>query len=139
MHSDHKVYPSRQLRRQIFPALMVLMTVWGCGGEHRARQGHVAGTVTLNGAALTSGQVSFFSAESGIGGMSPINGEGHYEINGLNAPGDYQITVTPQEPTPGGPAVPPSDLPAKYSSATTSGLSFSLKPGNNTFPIELKK
>jgi len=93
----------------------------------------------LNKKLLTSGQVSFFSAETGSGGTSPVNESGTYDIQRLAAPGNYVVTVTGPEPIPGGPPVPRSEIPAKYASAETSGLQFSLKPNDNTFDIDLKK
>lgn len=144
MKVDHQMFiqfgvrAAGQIQWGVLWGCAVLSVALGCSRTHQAAESRVSGAVTLNGTALTSGQVSFFSGESGTGGMATLNGEGHYEIKGL-APGNYEITVTPQEPIPNGPPVPPSDLPGKYASATTSGLSFSLKPGSNTFNLELKK
>ena len=126
-------------RRDILLGLSTLILWGGCGRQQRHAEGQVSGTVMLNGSPLTSGQVIFFTAETGSSGMAQVDESGHYEIRDLAAPGEYTVTVTGQEPMPDGPPVPPSKIPAKYESASTSGLTLSLKPGANTFDIDLKE
>ena len=129
-------------------ALMItsaaVATLAGCGSEFGAT---VSGVVTLDGNPLTPGQVTF--APSGPGSLpatSKLESDGSFELltqkkPGL-APGTYKVAVQAFRP----PDVPkgqrtftPSEplVPEKYLSVKTSGLEFTVEPGNNTIDIPL--
>lgn len=119
---------------------LTLIAGWGCGSGHSVRdQSEVSGKVTLNGAPLTSGSVSVYSEKTGSGGICPLDGAGHYRIKNLIAPEVYAVTIIGPEQVPDAPPPPPSEIPQKYQSSSTSGLSVQITSGKNTFDISLEK
>jgi len=133
--------------------LGLLLAAVGCEGS-----ASVSGKVTLNGQPVNGGAVTFYGAGGRQEG-SWIDPEGNYAI--AKAPvGDVKVTVVsskagqppklpkeraaPQHPggqEGGGGAAPagkPVVVPDKYKDPERSGLTFTLKPGPQTIPIELK-
>lgn len=124
----------------IFALMLTVAVSAGCGRGSSAReQGEVTGKVTLNGVPLTNGSVNFYSSNSGAGALCPLDESGSYRIKYLNAPDTYTVTLLGPEQIPGQPAPPPSEIPTKYQSSSTSGLTVELKQGRNTFDISLEK
>jgi hypothetical protein len=118
------------------------LVVAGCG----KRMGEVTGTVTYQGKALPSGQVTFFGADKQVIGGSSIT-EGKYKVPQV-PPGPVKITVTTTPPP--SPMVknaprpegmpPPLDsiaIPPKYGNPEQSGLTYEVKPGSQEHPIDL--
>lgn len=104
----------------------------------------VSGKVTLDGKPLTKGGVSFY-ASGAAAASGQIDASGNYTLStgtekGLQ-PGNYQVTIVANETilpidqfaSP----VPKLITPAKYSNATTSGLTAEVKRGKNTFDFNL--
>jgi hypothetical protein len=113
----------------------------GCGGP-----GTVSGKVSLDGAPLPGGLVSFHDSE-GQTRSGGISREGTYSVSNI-APGKTQVSVLTlgerrglREPEDGkravnslGPYVP---IPAKYLDKEQSGLSLQVKTGRQQFEIQL--
>ena len=100
----------------------------------------VTGRVTMNGAPLPGGKVTFVYQN----GKTPpattlIQGDGRYTLLNL-AEGEVKIAVEGQ----GRPSVarkedpPPVKVPAKYSQAPASGLTYTIVKGKQTKDLELK-
>jgi hypothetical protein len=127
---------------------LVVLALIGCASKN---EGVVSGTVTYQGKALTMGTVSFLDSSNQWLASSRINKKGQYEIQSKVPAGPVKITVTTpgsskaggRGPNPGAknklgepfPQVIP--IPAKYSSADSSGLTYTVKPGENNFDIDL--
>jgi hypothetical protein len=135
----------------------------GCGPNYKARA-IVKGKVSINGKALTVGNVMFYGANNMVG-QAPISKEGTYVMN--DAPlGAVNITVTVPKGPPGGIArmkgfgkdtksVDPEGsgksisimgdmpsiivpIPDRFSNVDTSGLTFTVVRGEQTVDIDLK-
>ena len=136
---------SPQRRRPL--VFLVVLAVIGCANKN---EGAVSGTVMYQGKPLPMGTVSFLDSSNQWLASAPIN-KGKYEIRGKVPVGPIKITVTtPGSSKAGGrppnvraknklgepfPQVIP--IPAKYSSADSSGLTYTVKPGENKFDIDL--
>jgi hypothetical protein len=117
----------------------------GCGGPFDAA---VSGVVTLDGVAVPGGTVTFNPVQGGPAAYARIDEDGAYTVQtgseaGLPS-GEYQVTVSANEPptteqiSRGGP--PPSGKPITplwYRLKDTSGLRFTVQPGNNEFDLKL--
>jgi hypothetical protein len=125
--------------------LTSLVNLVGCGGPFDSK---VSGKVTLNGASLARGVVTYVPVSGGPAAYAPIDDDGTYVIHtgreaGLPS-GDYQVTVAANEPSAerqtskGGPP-PPGKLitPTWYRAKETSGLKFTVQPGKNEINLEL--
>jgi len=130
----------------LFVALAPVLLA-GCG----ASTGNVSGTVTLNGNPVNHAVVSFVSPDGAI--QSAItDASGKYTLEGVKA-GPNQVTVRTDEGGEetrtvkklGGPkqavaaaaAAGRTLVPAKYAETTTSGLTLTVKSGQNTYDIPL--
>jgi hypothetical protein len=129
-------------------ALVCLFLTCGCGmGDKRAA---ISGKVTLDGAAIESGSITFQPSE---GTQSPSAGtaitQGSYQIPRAQGPlpGVYRVEITAQRKTgnkiaAGSPA-PPGTLvdevvevvPARYNAQST--LRSEVRPGNNPLDFNL--
>jgi hypothetical protein len=118
----------------------------GCGPTGGAAT--VSGKVTLDGASLTKGTVTFHDAQTGALANGEIGPDGRYELmtagqRGLS-PGEYRVTVTAADLPKLDQSTRPSQnlpkllVPAKYTAQETSGLSYTVKPGSNAYDIPLK-
>lgn len=130
---------------------LVVFVAAGCGRPPR-----VAGSVTVNGAPLPAGRVTFLCDGAGKPAISSeISPDGTYEI--LSPPaGRARISVQTFAPRPKPPAgVDPGTgidysvgwedtgpyvpIPERYHSPQTSGLVYEIRPGDQTFDITLEK
>jgi hypothetical protein len=119
----------------------------GCGsGEVRGR---IAGKITFQGTPLSEGLVFFSNNDKGIHMSGDVKADGAYEIitaKGAGLPlGVYQVCVRPPlEPLPTGAmlAAPKPkkhpNIPEKYRAYETSGLTLTVKDGNNPFDIDMR-
>jgi hypothetical protein len=116
--------------RNIVNIVSILLLLWavslaGCGGHDST----VSGKVTLNGAALDRGTVTFHPDGGGAAAMGTVQPGGQYSIatgrEGGLKPGDYTVTVFANEAPPEGNAevVPKALTPVIYSDKSTSPLS----------------
>jgi hypothetical protein len=127
----------RRLRTTIAVSLLVV-TLAGCGGSGTATE--VTGTVKMNGAPLPGGKVTFVYADGKTNPATTIiQQDGKYTLV-LPPEGAVKIAVEGQ----GRPSVvqkgapPPTKIPAKYTQAQSSGLTYTIIKGKQTKDLELK-
>lgn len=131
----------------LFLALLVPLT-GGCGS---GGTGTVSGKITVNGQPLARGMITFLSD---VGKQDSFNAsieKGEYKTDPIPA-GKARINITGAMIAPaaaegkGGNDLQPApvraaktpEVPAKYGSWETSGLSIDVKRGENTFSMDLK-
>lgn len=132
--------PSRRLALAAVFAAVSTMTIGGCGSSFESS---VSGKVTLGGAPLTKGSVSFHPVVSGPVAIASIASDGSYTIKtgtkvGLT-PGDYVVTVTATDPPPAGQEELPGTLltPEEYGDVKRSPLKHTVKAGSNTIHLDV--
>ena len=111
------------------------MAIAGCGRSDLPELGDVEGTVTLDGAPLPNAAIGFYPLSGGRQALAIIGPDGHYEltfVDGVSGAktGVNAVTVF----WPDG-STPTARIPDKYNSK--SELEFEVKPGRNTFDIEM--
>ena len=125
--------------KRILAAAALALAV-GCGSGKPT--GKVSGTVLLQGKPLTRGTVNFLMKEKGIGAEAPIDATGKYAFATPLEAGTYAVSVTPPPPEPVPPGTRPAkvaaEIPAKFREPTSSGLTFTVKSGANTYDIVLE-
>ena len=134
-----------RLARACALAGAALVLVAGCGG----RTGDLAGKVTFKDKALHQGTVSVAAADGSILN-AVIQDDGTYAVAGVPV-GEAKVGVNSPDPRTVKTAqrkkdekAPPPDtsrwfaIPEKYADARQSGLATDVKPGRNTFDIDLK-
>ena len=133
-----------------WPAVLLgILAIWmvGCGKDKMI--GRVFGKVTFQGQPVSEGLILFVDREQGIHMSAKIGPDGSYELKlaedyGLPV-GTYRVLVTPpliegSEIGPLGPrpkTVIYDNLPTKYRNQQTSGLSLTVKEGDNQFDIDM--
>jgi hypothetical protein len=133
----------RCLRAFRFPmlAVMACLLLPGCGDG--VRKGQVAGTLTLQGKPVTQGSVVFFREAGVPAGVADLNSAGEFQLREPLPVGTYlvafhfddgEVAGAPESSQ----AVPKPQVPAKYWSETTSGLTVTVAPGDNRFPLEMQ-
>jgi len=117
--------------------LLFCLVLSGC-----SNWGTVTGMVTLDEKPLAKGLLVFNPKDSGAPGYGEIT-NGRYRVHtGVDEgvkPGEYIVTVSAT-------TIPDEDkgerainlAPEKYANPTTSGLTFKVEPGSNSFNIKLK-
>lgn len=126
--------------------LAILAAVWGLwalpgcggGGPTKVPLMSVKGTVTLSGAPLTEGTVSFSSSATGNGAIAHLGPEGKFVVTGGIVAGDYKVVITPPTPTPDNPEPKKSDIPDKYRNEATTDLTAKITTGANDLKFDLK-
>jgi hypothetical protein len=119
----------------------------GCDKEEV--RGRIAGTVIFQGKAVSEGLVLFRNIDKGVNMNATLKPDGSYEIitaKGLGLPlGVYRVSVCPPPLDPDtGRFIPASkmkpypNIPQKYRSFETSGLTLEVKEGDNSFDINMK-
>ena len=86
----------------------------------------VQGKITLQGAPLAAGTITFVKNALKVQGV--IAADGTYQVEGLQ-PGEYAVSIQ---------GVKPNAVPAKYADADKSGLAVTIVNGKQTYDIELK-
>ena len=152
----------------IYAALAVTALVCGTGcgggGGYSGPVGTVTGSIKLGGKPVPDGTSVTFIGDAGHTASGKVSGGGSYQLSTIANDsksdaipvGKYRVCVTSPstaqtmtdaeydkmmtESASGGAAAkaPPSAIPAKYQTTTTSQLSFEIKEGPNTIDIELK-
>jgi hypothetical protein len=124
----------------------LLAGVVGCGGS--GSEATVEGMVTLDGAPVPAGSISFVPSAGGTQAYAMSDESGNYEAYtgrkpGLR-PGEYKVTVVarqkPQvnQTEAGGPAAAGESItPRWYASPETTSLAISVEPGANDINLEL--
>jgi hypothetical protein len=130
-----------------------LSIVFGCGSaEELPETASVRGSVTLRGQPLLGGTITFQpqQIEQGNPGYADVQPDGTYRVTTYRANdgavlGPHTVTVEvfpgqrggPESGLPGSESKLPSPIPARYRDPAKSPLKFEVKPGDNSFPIEL--
>lgn len=155
----HKIFMMNQ-PKQVFMSGLVLATMClvGCGGGSTLPEGDtgiVTGKVTFNGKAVPEGTaIVFLHKDKGITASSAIAADGSYALRMRRKDeiltGDYQIGITPptveltaaeEEAVNSGKELPEKEwpeIPKKYRNPETSGVTFTVKSGENTFDLDMK-
>jgi hypothetical protein len=129
---------------------VVCLALSGCNsGEARGR---VAGKVTSQGQAVPEGIVVFSNDDKGIHLNAKLKSDGSYEIitakgAGLSV-GTYRISICPPLPELAPIAVAANaarsetkayaNIPTRYRDSKTSGLTMTVKEGDNRFDIAMQ-
>lgn len=114
---------------------LVALAILGCGRD-LPELGRVQGTVTLDGKPLPGVAVGFYPLSGGRQALAIADQEGKYDltfVHGVSGAqtGPNEVTVFwPDETTPA------ASIPARYNKE--SDLKFDVKPGKNTFDIEME-
>ena len=128
---------------QITAVCILVVGTVGC--SKGSPTGTVSGKVTYSGQPVEEGQVQFISTNGAAVGT--LNADGTYSLrtqDGGDIPtGEYNVSVGPIIPdgVNGGDPPPPKDpknIPKKFRSVATSGLSRTINEGHNEHDIELK-
>jgi len=150
------VVPVRRTVGLAFWITVLSMLVAGCG----ASRGRISGKVSYQGKPLTAGTVFFQPTQGGKDAAalsSGIGKDGAYQIKNIPL-GEYKVYVrTPKAdfkmPIPGGKAPASSadtmpgkgdssasvvEVPEKYGKPDSSGLTYTVKKGDQPFDIDLK-
>jgi hypothetical protein len=114
----------------------------GCDAKQRDAVSAIAGKVTFQGKPVTTGKVSFSSVATGTGAIAILDETGTYRLATPIKVGEYQVAVLPPDPpSPMAMAqnakLSVSPVPAKFRSAASSGLTTTVKPGQNTADFAL--
>lgn len=155
-----------QMKHSLLAIATLLTITTGCGpsGPETPAVTPVSGTATLNGEPLGGAVIAFSPVSGGRGASAITNDDGTFEATSFSkgdglVPGQYGITVTkyPQGPESYGaagdmesdeytgedvtPDDPENELPAKYESAETSGLTVNVEAGSpiSDFNIALEE
>lgn len=139
--------------------LLTASLLVGCSSDFDyGPTGTVSGRLTMNGKPLKAGtQVVFMHPEKGYAAFGSTDPEGKFQItswNDGNLPvGPYRVMIQPPageiNPDTATPeqlldnpelaeAVPEAEFPFKYRQTSTSGLSYNVEQGPNTFEIDLE-
>lgn len=145
----HRYYQIRYTPLNCILLMTVLsaITMTGCGsGVSETPRGDISGKVTFQETPVTDGTVNFFSGKTGIAAGAKLDSEGTFSIPDGIEIGTYTITITPpyvEEP----PGLSPAEskpkefkeIPEKYRSGETSGLTAEVKSGANHFEFDMVK
>ncbi len=129
-------------------ACLTLWLVTGCGPAPKPT-GTLQGKLTLDSAPVKDAKIQIHHSTSGESAVAVVSGDGSFTFPQPVGIGDYKVCVIPVFEAPvagadGGkpiPVKPPErkDIPDKYRQTTSSGLTTSVKAGENTFNVEMKK
>jgi hypothetical protein len=121
----------------------------GCTGGTKAPTGTIKGKLTYKGSPVPNGTVVQFSGGRG-GGNGTVTADGTFTVQGIEV-GKYQVSVAPPPAFPSDPraameaslkATPAGGetkaVPEKYLRPETSGETFEVKAGANTFSLDMK-
>jgi hypothetical protein len=128
------VSPSVRLGRPLL--LVVVALAAGCSGG----TGSISGRVTLKGAPLPAGLISFHSQVGNREVCNAIIRDGAYSLDSVPA-GKAVVTVRAIQANPKGDTTRASSsmvsVPARYADPGKSGLSLTVQAGSQDFPVEL--
>jgi hypothetical protein len=109
---------------RLIPALAACLALLFSTSFARAGDGKISGTVTFKGKSVEAAKV-VFHLENGEFVGAKIKEDGTYSLSRVPA-GAWKITIEGK------------DVPAKYASEETSGLTFTVKEGSSKLDIELR-
>ena len=121
-----------------------LLLAVGCGGGMAQVKGKVKFKDGSDVGVLAGYTVTFESEDAKSSSIGEIGPDGSFQLSTLGQndgapPGKYRVVITP--PGSSDPERPPpkSQIPAKYHSFETSGLTAEIKPGRNTIELEVER
>lgn len=127
--------------------LLVAIGAVGCG-KKGPQLSPISGRVTFQGKPVAAGLVRFSNSEGPIDILATIETDGRYKVDmaqGEGLPeGRYSVAVMPPRvnspigATTAPPQIPCPDIPDKYRKPSTSGLTLTVKPGDNPFDIAMQ-
>jgi hypothetical protein len=130
--------------RRCWLPLLVIPLLTSCGGSTAPVNGRVKFKDASDVAVLAGYEVAFEPGEGKTSAVGHIGPDGTFKLSTFGAddgavPGRYRVAITP--PTSADPDKPPQkpQLPAKYASFDTSGLTVEVKPGRNDVELELDR
>jgi hypothetical protein len=115
--------------------------VTGCRGD-RPAAGKLYGKVTYRSQPLTDAEIHLRCRETGVNASAPLDTDGRYSVAYPVRVGTYQVTIIPPPvyAVPGQPPPTPREnpnIPKKYRSEGTSGLTVTVKEGKNEFNVDM--
>lgn len=136
-----------------------VITLLGCGGDGipDVPRGTVTGKVTFDGGPIPEGSSIVFSSDGGTGipASSSVGSDGSFRLRAKNSfdipTGIYQISISP--PTPKQMTeedamdasikgtisdIQFKEIPNEYRNPVTSGETFEVKEGENTYTLDMK-
>ena len=137
----------RAFTLSVLVALALAPIVAGCGrGEVLGR---ITGKVTFQGEPVSEGIILFRNKPKAIYMTADLKPDGTYVVRRASGeglpPGDYEVMIQPPlEDAPMGPALEPPkikpypNIPQKYRSYESSGLSVTVHEGENPFDVDMK-
>ncbi|WP_254513780.1 carboxypeptidase-like regulatory domain-containing protein [Anatilimnocola floriformis] len=120
--------------------LLCAFAVTGCGSG----LGDVTGTVTLEGQPLPNVNVMFENTQKNTRATGTTDAAGKYRLS-TNAKddgatlGDCKIAVNQPGPADSSKGEGPRIFPVRYERADSSGFTYTVKAGKNTYDMDLKK
>lgn len=115
-------------------------------GCHRGPPtGAVSGSLLLDGNPYGDSAVVFMSLESGAAGACDLSPEGTFKLAKPLVAGRYVVYLAPKVPAQAADGEPPPPvtidkrIPGKYWSESSTDITVEVKPGENTYTVELKK
>jgi hypothetical protein len=128
----------------IIALALLAVTAVGCGSS----AGTVTGKVTFQGEPITIGTIAFIGPTGKV--VSATIRDGAYTASDVET-GLATVTVTSHEPSPmmhpptgPDPSAPPPPplkyvpIPDRYSNAKRSGVTYTVRPGKQTYDVALK-
>tara|TARA_R110002095_G_scaffold89262_1_gene77900 strand:+ start:2824 stop:3267 length:444 start_codon:yes stop_codon:yes gene_type:complete len=126
-----------------FLTLCAISIFVGCGRNQAETKpmGTVSGTVTYAGKPITRCRINFNSSKFGIGAGGDLKEDGSYELDGAIPAGAYAVFITPPDdfsPANADSHTDLNNLPSKYRSESTSGLTADVKEGDGKYNFDLE-
>jgi hypothetical protein len=141
MSSGFRIRVAKQLLFTAFVLGLLLLAGPGCGPGDRPIA--IRGKVTFQGQPVTEGMVQFNEAKTGHGAEAPLGPEGTYQAT-LPA-GDYAVLILPPYLVVESKSGPPDpqlkkvkNIPEKYRSTVTSGLTAVVSPDKTVHDFDMK-
>jgi hypothetical protein len=124
-------------------AAVVMAGTWGCGGS-KGPAGRVSGKVDAKAGPVTEANVQLVRADGVPIAVAALNPAGEFSFAERIPTGDYRVAVLPivevasAEDMTSHHQVIIKKIPQKYWNAQTSGLTATVKEGENAFSFTLK-
>ena len=125
--------------------VVAMLTLLGCG-KSGPKALPVAGKVAFQGKPVSAASIRFSNPQAGVDLLAKLDADGKYTVATATGPGlpegIYQVAIMPDvKGAPVGtfgtpPIINRPDIPEKYRSPATSGLTITVKPGAD-FDVKL--